>query len=361
MTLSQALTSSLAVALLAAMSGGCDDEEAATPSPSPATEPSADPAPQGPSDNEPIAPLPETVEVDAAKVALGRRLYFDTALSGDGTVACVTCHSFDHGGAEPRPTSIGIRGQVGPINSPTVLNAAHNVQQFWDGRAADLVAQAEGPVANPLEMGADWEDVVRRLGEDEGYRTSFAAIYDDGVTKANATDAIAEFERSLNTPSRFDAYLRGQVDAITEEERAGYATFKEVGCATCHNGINVGGSMFQKMGLVRDYFADRGTPITDADRGRYNVTRQDSDQHVFKVPTLRNIEHTAPYLHDGSQQTMADVVKVMGRYQLGRDLSEVQTNGIIAFLRSLSGTLPPHAAPPEAAGSTAPAGANSGG
>ena len=277
------------------------------------------------------------------KVLLGRSLYFDTALSGDGTVACATCHMLEHGGAEPRKTSAGIGGQIGPINSPTVLNSSYNFVQFWDGRAKDLQEQAAGPVENPIEMGTKWEDVVKRLAKNEEYAATFAKLYEDGITKANTTDAIAEYEKSLITPSRFDAYLKGDATAITDAEKQGYATFKEVGCTACHSGINVGGAMFQKLGLVKDYFADRGTPITDADLGRYNVTKQDYDKYFFKVPTLRNVELTAPYLHDGSQATLEDTVRVMGTYQLGRELTDAQVNSIVTFLKSLTGELPAHA------------------
>ncbi|MGB5683840.1 MAG: cytochrome-c peroxidase, partial [Polyangiales bacterium] len=292
---------------------------------------------------EPILPLPDSADVDMDKVLLGRSLYFDTALSGDGTVSCATCHMLEHGGAEPRKTSTGIGGQIGPINSPTVLNSSYNFVQFWDGRAKDLQEQAAGPVENPSEMGSKWDDVVKRLAKNEKYAATFGKLYEDGITKANTTDAIAEYEKSLITPSRFDAYLKGDDSAITDAEKKGYATFKEVGCTACHSGINVGGAMFQKMGLVKDYFADRGTPITDADLGRYNVTKQDYDKYFFKVPTLRNVELTSPYLHDGSQATLEDTVRVMGTYQLGRELSDAQVNSIVTFLKSLTGELPAHA------------------
>ncbi len=294
---------------------------------------------------EPILPLPSSVDVDMDKVVLGRSLYHDTMLSGDGTVACVTCHSLDHGGAEPRKTSKGIGGQIGPINSPTVLNSGYNFVQFWDGRAKDLQEQAEGPVANPAEMGANWDEVVQRLSENKEYAAAFAKLYDDGVTQANTTDAIAEYEKSLITPSRFDKFLLGDQNAITDAERKGYATFKEVGCTACHTGINVGGTMFQKMGLVKDYFADRGTPLTDADMGRFNVSKNPAEKHFFKVPSLRNIELTPPYLHDGSQETLESTVKIMGTYQLGRELTDAQVNSIVTFLKSLTGELPAHAKP----------------
>jgi cytochrome c peroxidase len=296
---------------------------------------------------EPLKPLPETVDVNMEKVLLGRSLYHDTALSGDGTLSCATCHTLDHGGAEPRKTSTGIRGQIGPINSPTVLNSGFNFVQFWDGRAKDLQEQAAGPVENPIEMGASWDKVVERLKKNQEYAKAFAKLYPDGITKDNATDAIAEYEKSLITPSRFDAYLRGDENAITDAEKRGYATFKEVGCTACHTGVIAGGTMFQKMGLVKDYFADRGTPVTEADLGRFNVTKNPAEKHFFKVPTLRNVELTSPYLHDGSRATLEETVQVMGKYQLGRDLTDAQVNSIVTFLKSLTGELPAHARMPK--------------
>jgi cytochrome c peroxidase len=331
------------VALAAVAVVGCTKRE----TPAPAAEQAAAVQEQKPPvvAVEPILPLPSSVDVNMDKVVLGRSLYHDTMLSGDGTVACVTCHSLDHGGAEPRKTSKGIGGQIGPINSPTVLNSGYNFVQFWDGRAKDLQEQAAGPVANPSEMGANWDAVVGRLKKNKEYAAAFAKLYDDGVTQANTTDAIAEYEKSLITPSRFDKFLLGDQNAITDPEKKGYATFKEVGCTACHSGINVGGTMFQKMGLVKDYFAERGTPLTDADMGRFNVSKNPAEKHFFKVPSLRNIELTPPYLHDGSQASLEATVKLMGTYQLGRELTDAQVNGIVAFLKSLTGELPAHAKP----------------
>jgi cytochrome c peroxidase len=335
----------IAIALFHAACGSSSSEPSgsAAPAPTPAVETAPASAPS------PFEPLP-VVQTDTRKVALGRRLFHDPRLSGDETISCATCHSLDHGGAEPRSTSVGIRGQVGPINSPTVLNSGLNFVQFWDGRAADLEAQAAGPVANPIEMGATWEQVVARLAGDSELTTEMVAIYGEGaVTQANITNAIAEYERSLLTPSRFDRHLRGEQSALNEDERRGLALFQEVGCTSCHRGPNVGGTMYQRMGLVRrTYFEDRGTAITDADMGRFNVTRAESDRHMFKVPTLRNIALTAPYFHDGSQQTLDGAVRMMARYQLGRELDAEQVRVIVAFLQSLTGELPEHARMPAA-------------
>jgi cytochrome c peroxidase len=315
----------------------------------PAREPPP-PAPvraRGPLTGQPVEALPEA-RVDERRALLGRRLFHDTRLSGDNSISCASCHSLDHGGAEARRTSIGIRGHVGPINAPTVLNSALNFVQFWDGRAPDLQRQAEGPVANPGEMGAQWPQVVERVRADATYASAFAAAgYAEGVTKESITGAIAEYERSLRTPSPFDAYLLGEESAISEQARRGYETFKSLGCPSCHSGPGIGGRTYERMGAVRNYFADRGN-LTEADNGRFNVTRQESDRHKFKVPLLRNVELTAPYLHDGSQATLPDVIRVMGRYQLGVEVTNAQVEDVTAWLRSLTGTLPPNAREPAA-------------
>ncbi|QQR91957.1 MAG: cytochrome-c peroxidase [Myxococcales bacterium] len=279
------------------------------------------------------------------KVLLGRSLYHDKRLSGDETIACVSCHSFDHGGSEALKTSTGIRKQKGPINAPTVLNSSLNFRQFWDGRAADLKEQALGPVTNPLEMGAKWEDVLPKLAKDKAYKDAFAKLYDGKVNKENVVDAIAEYESSLITPSRFDKFLRGDKDAISQAEKDGYVKFKETGCISCHIGPGVGGTMYQKMGLVKDYFKARGGELSEADMGRYNVTKNEADKHFFKVPLLRNIELTPPYFHDGSVATLEEAVTIMARHQLGKELSEKDVASIVTFLKTLTGELPAHTKP----------------
>ncbi|MBC7173079.1 MAG: cytochrome-c peroxidase, partial [Polyangiaceae bacterium] len=278
---------------------------------------------------------------------LGRRLFHDPKLSGDETVSCATCHSLDHGGAEARRTSTGIGSQVGPINSPTVLNAEFNFKQFWDGRAADLAEQAAGPITNPLEMGGDWPQLLERLNADPTYVNGFAALYPDGITQQSVIDAIVQYERSLVTPSRFDAFMRGDDEALAEAELRGLQRFKEVGCTSCHTGVNLGGQSFQKMGLVRSYFEERGGELTEADLGRYNVTRQEADKHFFKVPTLRNVTVTDPYFHDGSEPELASAVRTMARVQLGRNLSDEEVSDLVAFLGALTGELPAEARLPE--------------
>jgi cytochrome c peroxidase len=294
----------------------------------------------------PFEPLPE-VKVDEKKVELGRRLYFDTRLSGDGTLSCASCHAFDKGGADAAKTSTGIRGQLGPINSPTVLNAHLNFVQFWDGRAKDLEEQALGPVENPLEMGTTWPEVIERLKADAIYVERFDELYDDGLTKENVANAIAEFERSLSTPAPFDRFLAGDEDAISEEAKRGRDLFVATGCPACHAGPGLGGTMYQKFGLLEDYFPIRGGELTDADLGRFNVTKNEADKHMFKVPLLRNVALTAPYFHDGSVDDLGKAVEIMARVQLRKTLTPDEVKAIVAFLESLTGELPPHAKPPE--------------
>lgn len=331
-----------ALTLSVALGAACRRRETPT-----AGSASATPGPAGEPPLTAFAALPAAGNLAEAKVTLGRRLFHDTRLSGDNTLSCASCHSLDHGGAEPRRVSTGIRGQQGPINSPTVLNARFNFVQFWDGRAADLAAQAAGPVANPIEMGNTWAHVVETLNAEPSYVSAFTSVYGaQGLTEANVRDAIATYEMSLVTPSRFDRYLGGDRSALTAAEREGLAEFVNVGCTACHTGVNIGGAMYQKMGLVENYFTRRGGPLTEADHGRFNVTHQESDRHFFKVPTLRNVALTAPYFHDGSHATLPEAVRTMGAVQLGRRLDDAQVQHIVTFLNALTGELPANARPP---------------
>ncbi|VVC75665.1 Cytochrome c551 peroxidase [Aquicella siphonis] len=286
---------------------------------------------------EPLQPLPEKVPLNADKVSLGARLFHDQRLSGNNTIACSSCHNLSTGGTDHTAVSSGINGKQGEIRAPTVYNSAYNFRQFWNGRAATLQEQAQGPVTNPVEMGANWPDVIKKLKMDPGYVNAFKKIYHQNIDMNNIVDAIAEFERSLSTPSRFDDYLRGKTTAITPQEKHGYDLFKSYGCVACHNGVNIGGGMYQKMGVAKDYFKDRGLPVKPADLGVYQVSKLEKDKHVFKVPSLRNIALTAPYYHDGAAQTLDDAVFKMGKYQLGIEISEKDRQDIIAFLNSLTG------------------------
>ena len=291
--------------------------------------------------------LPERVDFDARKMALGRRLFHDTSLSVDNTLSCASCHDIGRGGTDRRVSSLGVRSQVGAINSPTVFNSRFNFVQFWDGRAANLREQAAGPVANPVEMGNTWPNVMATLGRSPEYVAAFRDVYPNGgLSEDNVLDAIAVYEEALVTPGPIDRFLRGDDLALNEEQREGARLFESVGCTTCHSGINIGGGSFQKMGAVRDYFALRGTALTAADAGRFNVTHREADRQFFKVPTLRQVAETGPWFHDGHATTLEDAVRTMGSVQLGRDLDATQVQRITAFLRSLTGTVPAYAALP---------------
>jgi len=287
---------------------------------------------------EPIRPIPLDVRLDARKVALGDKLFHDKRLSGDDTLSCASCHALDRGGVDGRVTAIGIGGAVGPINVPTVLNSSFNFRQFWDGRAASLEEQAAGPVHNPKEMGSNWAQVIGKLSRDKALVGAFGEAYRDGLQPRNIQDAIATFERSLTTPnSRFDKYLRGDKTALRADEQRGYLLFKNYGCVACHQGVNVGGNMFQVFGVMGDYFAER--TLTDADLGRFNVTHDPADKHLFKVPSLRNVALTAPYFHDGSARTLDEAVDTMFRVQLGRPAPPQDKELVVKFLRTLTGEL----------------------
>jgi cytochrome c peroxidase len=293
----------------------------------------------GATPDEPIQPIRRGARQDPARVELGRRLFNDARLSANDRVSCASCHDLKRGGDDARAFSLGFNGQTTGVNAPTVFNAALNFKQFWDGRADSLEAQIDMVVQNPVEMGSSWASVIRKISVDEGYRKAFAAAYKDGVSKENIENAIASFERTLVTPnSRFDRFLQGDARAITDAEKAGYAAFKQYGCVACHQGVNVGGNMFQKFGTMGDYFARRGNP-TPADLGRFAVTQDSRDRHVFKVPSLRNVALTAPYFHDGSAKTLDEAVEVMFRYQLGRVASKEDKESIVRFLGTLTGAL----------------------
>jgi cytochrome c peroxidase len=266
-------------------------------------------------------------------------LFQDGRLSANGKESCSSCHDLAKGGADNRVYSIGFNGVPTEVNAPTVYNAAFNFKQFWNGRADSLEAQIDSVVRNPVEMGANWEEVTARIAQDANYLRMFSGSYKDGVTKVNIQNALATYERTLITPdSRFDRYLRGDPHAISDAQKAGYLKFKQYGCIACHQGVNVGGNMFQKFGVMGDYFAQRGNQ-TVADMGRYLVTKEEEDRHVFKVPSLRNVALTAPYFHDGSAKTLDAAVDVMFRYQLGRVASREDKVAIIGFLNTLTGEL----------------------
>lgn len=289
-------------------------------------------------ENEPLQPLMASLPTDPAKVALGFDLYHDTRLSGDNTLSCASCHGLETGGVDRKQYSEGINGQFGGVNAPTVYNAALNFVQFWDGRAADLKEQAAGPPLNPVEMGsASFDEIAEKLSADKEMNRRFNEIYPEGITESTITDAIAEFEKTLLTPSRFDQYLMGNEQALTDQELQGYELFKDNKCATCHVGVNIGGQSYEYMGIKENYFDYRGTGLTDGDLGRFAVTQNDQDMHKFKTPTLRNVMITAPYMHDGSVVTIEDAVQIMHQFQIGKNISQEEMTKMIAFLNTLTG------------------------
>lgn len=285
-----------------------------------------------------VQPIPDKLETNPAKVALGHKIFHDGRLSGDGSIKCESCHQLANGGVDGLQFSTGIDGQKGGINAPTVYNAAFNFVQFWDGRAAHLADQAKGPPLNPVEMGSkDWQEILGKFEKDEAFMKEFLAQYPQ-LDQFTLTEAIAEFEKTLITPnSDFDKFLKGDQNALTDVQKRGYELFKNAKCDTCHTGTNMGGQSYEVLGLYEDYFRDRGTPITEADHGRFAQTKDPFDMHRFKVPTLRNVALTAPYMHDGTVKTLREAVRVMGKYQSNKNFTEQELDEITAFLESLTG------------------------
>ncbi len=288
-----------------------------------------------------FGPLPAEMTADSnpltpAKIDLGRMLYYDTRLSKSQQISCNSCHQLDHYGVDGEPTSPGHKGQRGARNSPTVYNAALHLAQFWDGREPDVEAQAKGPILNPVEMAMPSpEAVVAVVKSIPGYAAAFAAAFPeeaDPITYDNLAKAIGAFERKLVTPGRWDRWLAGDATALTAAERRGLDLFVESGCTICHMGPDLGGSLYQKMGLVKPY------PLTDEGRGA--ITGNEAERFFFKVPSLRNVAETAPYFHDGSVTTLEEAVRIMLDYQLGRSVTAPQMSDLLAFLKALTGDLP---------------------
>jgi cytochrome c peroxidase len=302
------------------------------------------------------APEPASNPSTPAKVELGKMLYHDPRLSSSGTVACASCHNVMAGGEDNRGGSVGVKAQVGGRSAPTVWNSAFNSVQFWDGRAASLEAQAKGPVTNPIEMGMkSWDDVVVRLKAIPGYPSAFAAAFGggaDSVTADNAAKAIAAYERTLITPnSAYDKFANGDKSALTDQQQRGLNTFAEVGCSGCHSGpafngptLPEGTGFYQKFPMFENGVFEAQYNFS-ADLGRAQETKNSADEHLFKVPTLRNIALTAPYFHNGKVKTLNDAVRVMAKLQLNKDLSDGQVDDIVAFLNALTGEFPQQSMP----------------
>jgi cytochrome c peroxidase len=285
-----------------------------------------------------LAPLPQSVALDSAKVALGKRLWSDPRLSGDGRVACSHCHVFARGGADGiGHVQLPGRTHV-PVNVPSVFNAAFDFRFGWSGRFADIGAILDVAIESPAVMASSWHMAADTLLRDASLLQAFSALYADALAPNNLREVLALYVLSLITPNaRFDRHLRGEL-ALSADEEAGYALFRDYGCISCHQGINVGGNLLARFGVVADYFAQRGDP-TPADQGLFSATQREEDRFVFRVPSLRNVALTAPYFHDASAATLDDAIRTMARFQLGRSLSAQQTDQIAAFLRTLSGEL----------------------
>ncbi len=289
---------------------------------------------------EPIQPLPTNIKINDSIAALGKQLFFDKRLSVDDTISCASCHDIDGWGAEAKSVSEGVKKQLGERNSPTVFNSGLNFKQFWDGRADDLSHQASGPVVNPIEMGMpSWDKVLEKLEGDQEYQKAANQLFGSALTKDVIVEAIAEYEKTLLTPnSPFDRYLKGDAGAISDVQKKGYELFKSYGCVSCHQGMNVGGNMFQKFGVLEDIAMNDRSLSNDL--GRYMVTNNEWDKRVFKVPSLRLATKTAPYFHNGSVPTIEEAVDIMIKFQLGRSVPQQDRDAIIKFLESLVGEKP---------------------
>lgn len=289
---------------------------------------------------EPIEPLPVGLTFDPARVALGEKLFYDKRVSHDGAMACGTCHIRAKGGADGLPRSINNDGKPGELNAPTIYNLLFNTRLTWSGRFRSIEEQTHAVLHNPTHINTKWAELLPKLQADPDYEARFRKAYPGGLRAESVIDAIATYERSLITPNaRFDRHLRGEAGALNAEELRGYGAFKAYGCVACHQGVNIGGNLFQKFGQFEDYFAKRGRPVSKADLGRFTVTGREEDRHVFRVPSLRNVAVTAPYLHDGSIETLGDVVRIMARVQLGRRIPEADEQAIVRFLHTLTGEL----------------------
>jgi cytochrome c peroxidase len=292
--------------------------------------------------SQPLVPLPLHVPADPARVALGERLFHDVHLSGDNAMACATCHRLEHGGADGLPRAMTATGTLLPRNTPTIFNVAFNVAYNWDGVVRTLEAHAERVLLSLSLMHTTWPALLAKLRTIPDYQAAFTTLYPGGLTPAHVLDALAIYERSLVTPNaRFDRYLRNEPEALSSVERRGYAIFKAYGCVACHQGVNVGGSMFQKFGIFQEVPAPHD-PARPVDLGRFLLTQVLRDREVFRVPSLRNVALTAPYFHDGRAPTLEAAVTIMARVQLGRMLSQEDTHAIVQFLHTLTGEYQGH-------------------
>jgi cytochrome c peroxidase len=294
-------------------------------------------------DGEPITPVPPVEALNADKIELGRRMFQDVRLSRGERTSCAACHDLGRAGDDGRARAAGADGRPLDFNTSTIFNAALNARLNWRGNFRSFEDQNEAVLLDPRLMGETWPRLLAKLGADAEYRAAFRAIYGDGPQREHALDALATFQRSLLTPdARFDRYLRGERDAITADEARGYQLFKAYGCVACHQGVNIGGNLFQRFGVFHDPFAERcatdvaGTDV--ANLGRFAITGNEADRNVFRVPSLRNVAVTSPYFHDGSVASLAAAVEIMARSQLGRNLPPQDIDVIVKFLGTLTGS-----------------------
>ena len=284
----------------------------------------------------PIQPIPTIKQIDTPWVNLGKALFLSPLLSKDNSISCASCHDLNGGGDDGKTVSTGVLNALGTRNSPSVFNAVFNFRQFWDGRSHDLSEQVAGPVHNPIEMASSWSEITAKLKGNEYFRTQFGQLSEDGVTQANIIKALIIFEESLVTPNApIDRYVLGDNTALTDSQKRGLEKFINYGCITCHQGRNIGGNLYQKIGRI-----DAVPKHLLSDKGRYLITENDYDEHVFKVPSLRNVVLTAPYFHDGSVLELEQAIRIMAKGQLGLDLDDSDVADIHNILSAFTGDMP---------------------
>ena len=288
-----------------------------------------------------ILPLPQQRQsLEPELVRVGERLFFDPRISGNQAMSCAVCHSIEGGGDDDKRHSLDPNGVPRTVNTPTVLNVAHNYIVGWTGKFPSVKDLSAAVLCSQKAMGSDWDQILSAVRSDPEYSKSFETLLERDITREVVLEALDSYQASLTTPDApFDSYLRGDKDAVSKEAVAGYHLFQSYGCIACHQGKNIGGNIFQEFGLFGDYFTDNGRVMTEADLGRFNVTGDEADRHVFRVPSLRNVARTAPYFHDGSKTSLEDAVRCMAEYQLGRMISEEDVMRIVAFLSTLSGSV----------------------
>lgn len=282
-----------------------------------------------------IQPIPRIKAIDQQWVKLGRALFNSTLLSKDGTISCASCHSIKDGGDDGFPVSTGIEGRIGTRNSPTVLNSVFNFRQFWDGRSPDLADQLTGPIHNPLEMGSSFVEIIAKLKQQPEFVAMFQRLSPKGITEESIVKALVTFEESLVTPNApIDRFLLGDKNALSAQQKRGLKKFTSFGCVSCHQGVNIGGNLYQRLGRISEV-----PKKLLKDQGRFVLTRHQNDMFVFKVPSLRNVKQTAPYFHNGSVATLEEAVRIMAKGQLGLELSEQDVSDLLALFDSFTGSL----------------------